>query len=202
MGKEKNLHDDRHFRFHFSEAPPSLKKKMDLLVYFVCFYSKKKVDGEEVAAQMREHICGAVAPPAPMVYVQKWTRKKNAVLFRLSDNNVQANFLDHNKVLIWAGGSKIIYVNARRSKLCYDMSKVICAPTVGKRAALKSQKTTRQDLQGRLAYVKEMMLRLSDAGAREALTQTLSSKAMPSTTGRPDITAHRPRTHRILIPSQ
>lgn len=197
---QKTLHDDRHFRFHFSEAPPSLKKKMDLLVYFVCFYSKKKVDSEAVAAQMGEHISGVASPIAPMVYVQKWTRKKNAVLFRLSDGNVQANFLDHNKVLIWAGGAKLIYVNARRSKLSYDMSKVLCAPTMAKRAALKSQKTTRQDLQGRLAYVKEMMLRLSDGGVKPLATK--AAKTTGTDDRSTDIVIHRPRTHRILIPTQ
>mmetsp|Transcript_1047 Transcript_1047/g.3735 ORF Transcript_1047/g.3735 Transcript_1047/m.3735 type:complete len:768 (-) Transcript_1047:41-2344(-) len=193
---EENGASERHFRFHFSEAPPSMEKKMNLLVYFSCIYAKKEMSMEEMAKSMRARVPGK-APPSRHVYIQRWTRKKNAVIFRLNDGNIQVNFLDHNKLLIWAGGAKLLWVTASLKKVCYDMRNIMCAPTVAKREAQTAPVTTRQDLQLRLRQVQPLMLRLADGSLRSGTSSVAASKAAAAATK-----GHRPRTHRVLIPTQ
>mmetsp|Transcript_1048 Transcript_1048/g.3740 ORF Transcript_1048/g.3740 Transcript_1048/m.3740 type:complete len:161 (-) Transcript_1048:41-523(-) len=159
-------------------------------------HAKKEMSMEEMAKSMRARVPGK-APPSRHVYIQRWTRKKNAVIFRLNDGNIQVNFLDHNKLLIWAGGAKLLWVTASLKKVCYDMRNIMCAPTVAKREAQTAPVTTRQDLQLRLRQVQPLMLRLADGSLRSGTSSVAASKAAAAATK-----GHRPRTHRVLIPTQ
>lgn len=142
--------------FHsFSDFPASLQKKVTLLKYFSGYLSQEKEkDGQNNDQNDNNNNNNEPnhrSPTVPLnttpiydiIFVKKWLRTKNAIVFRMSNKIVQVNFLDHTKIILSAATHIVTYVNKKRVITSYPLATVMSSPA--------------SDLISRLKYTKDIL---------------------------------------------
>ena len=124
--------------FDINEAPNELNKKIRLLNHFkICFEEDSKREGE-VNGNQNEN----------SVYVKKWIKTKNAILFRLSNKIVQVIFKDRTEIILSSESRIVTYKNKLQEQNIYQLS-----------SALESNNP---EMIKRLKYTKELIVRMQN----------------------------------------
>ena len=101
---------------------------------------------EEVAAMA----AGSVS--SSMTFVKKWARTRHAVLFRLSNQQVQVNFFDHTSLLLSRRARLVTFVDKQHNRSTQTMAEIMSGG--------------RGDITKRLQYTKDILQQLI-TGARK-----------------------------------
>ena len=83
------------------------------------------------------------------VYVQRWIKTTHAIIFKLSNKNIQANFSDKSEITISRGQKLLIFTNSKGATSEYPLA-----------AALNS---TKPEIQKRIKYIIEVVNQAGDA---------------------------------------
>ena len=86
-----------------------------------------------------------------MTFVKKWVRTRHAVLFRLSNRQVQVNFFDHTSLLLSSRARLVTYVDKQHNRTTQRLADIMAAE--------------RTDISKRLQYTKDILQQLI-TGAR------------------------------------
>jgi polo-like kinase 1 len=118
-------------RYKEDRYPSDLKKKVTLLQHFKSFLQ------ENEQAQVSACNDGSVprrASDGDTVYVRKWMLTRHAIIFRLSNNNLQVNFFDQTEIFLWAEQPRFVtYVSKARQRATYDIGEAAGVPELAKR---------------------------------------------------------------------
>jgi len=99
--------------YTLTNYPKELQKKITLLQHFRSYL---EVEGKQEKGDNTQR---KVANP---VYVKKWMKTKQAVMFRLSNKIVQVNFKDHTEIILCSANREVIYVNKKGERLTYPLN--------------------------------------------------------------------------------
>ncbi|KAJ3127555.1 Cell cycle serine/threonine-protein kinase cdc5/MSD2 [Physocladia obscura] len=95
-----------HRRQHtVNSFPDSLKKKVTLLNHFGGYMKENLFKSVDAGLSSRS---------SDLIFLTKYLRAKNGVIFRLSNQVVQINFFDHTKLVLSQNGTIITYINKGR----------------------------------------------------------------------------------------
>ncbi|GAB5588554.1 Cell cycle serine/threonine-protein kinase cdc5/MSD2 [Umbelopsis nana] len=95
--------------FTVDKYPDELRKKMTLLLHFQNYMHDKLAS---IANDLPA--CLELSSQKP-VFLESYMQTERAVIFRLSNNILQINFLDHTKLVLFDDGASLIYVNSCRN---------------------------------------------------------------------------------------
>ena len=133
-----------------SSYPESLNKKVTLLKHFRGYlmeqYRKNPIKPDVEVAAME-----AGSASSNMTFVKKWVRTRHAVLFRLSNRQVQVNFFDHTSLLLSSRARLVTYVDKQHNRTTQRLADIMAAE--------------RTDISKRLQYTKDILQQLI-TGAR------------------------------------
>ncbi|RHY25579.1 hypothetical protein DYB32_008221 [Aphanomyces invadans] len=90
---------------NLAEYPRDLTKKVTLLGHFKEFIEAEAC--EEAKTLQRNLLLDLPSIATPMVYVSKWHKTRHCMMFRLTNDTVQANFFDTTKLVLSDGGAAI-----------------------------------------------------------------------------------------------
>ncbi|KAF0694031.1 Aste57867_15054 [Aphanomyces stellatus] len=125
-----------------SRYPSELTKKVTLVAHFKEYIEAD--DSDEAKTLQRLLILDAPQPTSPMVYVSKWQKTRHCVMFRLTNNTVQANFFDTTKLMLSHDGKVVTYLDKQDEMHVRSIYHAI-------------QTRDQPDLLKRLKYAKEML---------------------------------------------
>jgi len=75
-----------------------------------------------------------MSPSQSPVYVRKWMLTRHAIIFRLSNNNLQVNFFDQTEFFLWAEQPRFVtYVSKARQRATFDIGEAAGVPKLAKR---------------------------------------------------------------------
>ncbi|KAH8550381.1 kinase-like domain-containing protein [Umbelopsis sp. PMI_123] len=94
--------------FATDNYPDYLRKKMNLLPYFQNYMYEK------LASIANDLPAGLKRTSRQTTFLESYMETERALVFRLSNNVLQINFLDHTKLVLFDNAASLIYVNAAR----------------------------------------------------------------------------------------
>ncbi|KAK9478716.1 kinase-like domain-containing protein [Lipomyces japonicus] len=129
----------RRRQFLLESFPIELKKKMYLVKHFRAYMNEHLlVDTTKVLTAPQNMACS----DGGNVYMTDYLRTKQAIMFRLGNGNIQFNFLDHYKLILWNSGRRVTLVDAERNFIdmniteflgnCYQSTTVQTSLTTGR----------------------------------------------------------------------
>ena len=121
--------------YTISNYPKELENKVSLLQYF-----RKSLINESIKRNNKEVLNS-------IVYLKKWAKAKNAMLFKLSNKIIESIFYDKTKIMLKNETKEIIYVNTKGGWENYSLP-----------FALKS---TNAEMTKRLRYTKDILKDIS-----------------------------------------
>jgi len=131
------------------DYPAGLTKKVTLLKYFQNYMNKNLLSGgNSSSAPSPTKAGGAEVAPADMMHVKKWTRTKEAIVFRLSHGVIQLNFFDHAKLVFNCPLGLITFIDKTRETNTFRIDDI---------AATNTSDEVVADLIGRLPYAAEVV---------------------------------------------
>lgn len=83
---------------------------------------------------------------APKVYVKKWVRTRHAILFRLSNQNIQVMFLDNTEIILSNEAKVVTFLDKQGVRKTMNLNEVVSSP--------------RNDITKRLKYTKDILRQL------------------------------------------
>ncbi|CAM9188958.1 unnamed protein product [Sphacelaria rigidula] len=145
------------------DFPPELQKKVTLLNHFRGYLHElvRKEDGGLAGGGMSAGIAGkggtwdgkspgrqarTAGSGAPLVFLKKWLRTRNAILFRLSNRTVQVVFSDHTEILLSEEARIVTFVDKEGSRQTQSLQRVLLEQ--------------RYDVTKRVRYSKELIAQL------------------------------------------
>jgi polo-like kinase 1 len=120
-----------------------LNKKVILLEHFKTYLLEEQ-KGNKIEKKESENI-----DEKNFVYIKKWMRTKNAILFRLSNKIVQVCFLDQTEIILSSETKIVTYVGKKGERLNYPLT-----------TALESNNV---DMTKRLKYTKQILMHMLTA---------------------------------------
>ena len=143
--------------YRLSSYPPSLHKKVTLLLHFRSYLESKKAEqcsaddnAKEVPlSEVSEFTNGA----STMIYLKKWMKTKHASLLRLSNKIVQVAFNDKTEIILSSESKLVTYVNKKGERLEYAIGN-----------ALDSDNT---EMARRLKYTKEILTHMLNTKSKK-----------------------------------
>ena len=120
-----------------------LNKKVILLEHFKTYLLEEQ-KGNKIEKKESENI-----DEKNFVYIKKWMRTKNAILFRLSNKIVQVCFLDQTEIILSSETKIVTYVGKKGERLNYPLT-----------TALESNNA---DMTKRLKYTKQILMHMLTA---------------------------------------
>ena len=143
--------------YRLKSYPPSLHKKVTLLLHFRSYLEGKKAqqctgdsDAKELkASEIEKHLKGGRS----MIYLKKWMKTKHASLLRLSNKIVQVAFNDKTEIILSSESKLVTYVNKKGDRLEYAIGN-----------ALDSDNT---EMARRLKYTKEILTHMLNTKSKE-----------------------------------
>jgi polo-like kinase 1 len=118
-------------RYREDKYPSDLKKKVTLLQHFKSFLQENE---QAQVSACNEGCVPRRASDGDTVYVRKWMLTRHAIIFRLSNNNLQVNFFDQTEVFLWADQPYYVtYVSKARQRATYDIEEAAGVPELAKR---------------------------------------------------------------------
>ncbi|KAI8577081.1 hypothetical protein K450DRAFT_253565 [Umbelopsis ramanniana AG] len=94
--------------FSTDHYPDHLRKKMNLLPYFQNYMHDK------LASIANDLPTSLKRASRQSTFLESYMETERALVFRLSNNVIQINFLDHTKLILFDNAASLIYVNAAR----------------------------------------------------------------------------------------
>jgi len=83
---------------------------------------------------------------ANMTFVKKWVRTRHAVLFRLSNRQVQVNFFDHTSLLLSSRARLVTFTDKNHKRTTDTLANIM--------------RSERSDVSKRLQYTKDVLEQL------------------------------------------
>ena len=120
-----------------------LNKKVILLEHFKTYLLEEQ-KGNKTEKKESDNI-----DEKNFVYIKKWMRTKNAILFRLSNKIVQVCFLDQTEIILSSETKVVTYVGKKGERLNYPLT-----------TALESNNV---DMTKRLKYTKQILMHMLTA---------------------------------------
>lgn len=111
------------------DFPPTLTKKHTLLAHFQSYLVQP--EGQTSSTSLQE------------IYVKKWMKTKQALMFRLSNKVIQVVFKDNTEILLCSDWKYVQYLNKEKVRVNYPLNN-----------ALESEN---QEMAKRLRYTKEIL---------------------------------------------
>ncbi|KAH8101081.1 kinase-like domain-containing protein [Cristinia sonorae] len=141
--------------YNIAESPEDIKNKLHLLKYFEEYIMNRLYSETEYTFQDVERTRG-------MIFVQKYLRLKHLILFRLSHDVLQFNFLDHSKIILSSQGLVVTYIDKECQLTRFTLSEIMAQslrppPTDPVRAKFH------QRLFDQLKYCKEILVSIRKA---------------------------------------
>ncbi|KAL4460257.1 hypothetical protein ABPG74_000008 [Tetrahymena malaccensis] len=162
---ERNSANKQDFGSEYSiqEYPQSIQKKLTLLQHFRSFLEgdDKKQDPSEKAQQVE----ASSESKSSKIYVKKWLRTKNAILFRLSNKVVQVIFQDTSEIILSSELRAVTYVNRKKERETFPLS-----------TAMESQN---KEMSKRLTYTKDILTHML-GGASENKNEKHNNENIPN----------------------
>ena len=109
-----SLKKDTVMEYDINQVPEKLYKKFALLQHFKSYLETDEESPCELSAEDNE-----------INYVKKWLRTKRAILFRFANKSVQVSFQDKTEVILSNEIKVLTYINKKREKITFPMSKAI-----------------------------------------------------------------------------
>ncbi|CAK9787068.1 unnamed protein product [Cutaneotrichosporon oleaginosum] len=145
----------RRSAFALASAPDSLANKLYLL---------RKFEG-----YMLSRLCGNyeytwedVGRTRDLVYVEKYLRTKNVILFRLSNGILQFNFYDHTKVILAADGLFVTIIDKH-----YAMHRWPLADMLRPQGATERERAKHERFISKLEYARSVLTRMRAHGGMD-----------------------------------
>jgi len=107
--------------FLLENHPPSLHKKTTLLIHFRDFLIKDSNFARADDSDEPENL--SVHPD--LVYVKKWIRTEQALLFRLSNRSVQLLFSDKTELLLSSEARIVTYLDENNKRETFHLSSIM-----------------------------------------------------------------------------
>ncbi len=118
-------------RYREDRYPTDLKKKVTLLQHFKSFLQENE---QAQVSACNDGCMPRRASDGDAVYVRKWMLTRHAIIFRLSNNNLQVNFFDQTEIFLWADQPRYVtYVSKARQRATYDIGEASGVPELSKR---------------------------------------------------------------------
>ena len=137
--------------YSFKSYPKELHKKVTLLQHF-----RSYLEGSKTNPTTPSENAEKLKPKEiPLVYLKKWIKIKNAIMFRLINKVVQVDFQDKTQIVLSSESKLVTYVNKKGESSQYAIA-----------TALESENA---EMSKRLKYTKEI------------LTYMLNNNSMPDT---------------------
>ncbi|EGR30222.1 protein kinase domain protein [Ichthyophthirius multifiliis] len=127
---------DEIISFNINNYPSQLKKKVTLLQHFRSYLSKER---QNFVNNIQKQITN-------QVYVKKWMKTKDAIIFRLSNQTVQVSFSDKTEIILNSHKKIVTYVNKQQQRLNFHLCQYL------------SQYS--QDMQKRMKYTKDILTQM------------------------------------------
>ncbi|KAL4507292.1 hypothetical protein ABPG72_002085 [Tetrahymena utriculariae] len=172
---ERNSANKQDFGAEYSlkEYPESIQKKLTLLQHFRSFLEGE--DKKSDSTEMKTQIQTSSAPKSSKIYVKKWLRTKNAILFRLSNKVVQVIFQDASEIILSSELRAVTYVNRKKERETFPLS-----------TAMESQN---KEMSKRLTYTKDILTHMLGGNVQskneKQNNENISNKEATSTATNP-----------------
>ena len=125
--------------------PEDLHKKVTLLKHFMNYLETHKSDAFlTMATSSQEHL---KLKTKNITFVKKWLKTRHAIVFRLSNRQIQVNFFDNSCIILGMDTNQVAYVNKQKQCVVHSVPKGIEAPT--------------PDMEKRLKYAREILVHFS-----------------------------------------
>lgn len=98
--------------------PKDLDRKVYLMTYFEEYMSKTLERDVDWVFSDKEKAKN-------MVFLVKYQRMKNAIVFKLSNDVLQFNFFDHTKILLTEGATVVTFIGPDYKLKCYHLGKLL-----------------------------------------------------------------------------
>ena len=131
------INKEHHFTENFDK---DLNKKIILLEHFKKYFLGKN-ENLHVERKKSENI-----DIFNYVYVTRWLKTKNCILFRLSNKSVQAHFFDESEIFLYVETKLVTYKDTKGKTSCYKLQ-----------TALNSDN---KEMKIKLKYVKTLLIQL------------------------------------------
>lgn len=97
-------------KYDFNEYPKKLYKKIILLQNFNSYLDTNSNN------------CTTIENDSQLVYIKKWIRTKDAILFRMSSKTVQVSFNDNTELLLSSETNRVIFTNKQGEKKYHTLN--------------------------------------------------------------------------------
>jgi polo-like kinase 1 len=98
-----------------------------------------------------------------LVYVEKYLRTKNVILFRLSNGILQFNFYDHTKLILSADGLVVTIIDKHYAMHCWTLASLLQPQGDGERERAKHERYITK-----LEYARSLLARMRAHGGMGA----------------------------------
>ena len=141
LEKSEKEKTDSVVTYSLNSYPPSLLKKVTLLLHFKSYLEGSRTDNINPDPNARM-LTGDIYNQ-PITYLKKWLRTKHASLLRLSNKIVQVAFSDYTEIILSSESKLVTYVNKKSERISIPIGN-----------ALDSENL---ELTKRLRYTKEIL---------------------------------------------
>ena len=126
------INKEHHFTENFDK---DLNKKIILLEHFKKYFLGKN-ENLHVERKKSENI-----DIFNYVYVTRWLKTKNCILFRLSNKSVQAHFFDESEIFLYVETKLVTYKDTKGKTSCYKLQTALNSDNKEMKIKLKYVKT-------------------------------------------------------------
>ncbi|CDO68443.1 hypothetical protein BN946_scf184704.g6 [Trametes cinnabarina] len=143
-----------------AEYPEDLKSKVYLLKHFERYIMDRLYGEYDWTFEDHERTKG-------MVFVQKYLRMKQVIVFKLSHDVLQFNFYDHTKVILSSQGLVVTHIDKNYNLTRHTLAEVMAQALRG-RPAVPDQAKFQQRLVDKLKFCQEVLISIRNASTNSA----------------------------------
>ncbi|BEJ14590.1 hypothetical protein CspHIS471_0403570 [Cutaneotrichosporon sp. HIS471] len=150
--------------FAMSTAPEGLTNKIFLLHKFEGYMLARLCGTYEYTWEDAER-------KRDLVYVEKYLRTKNVILFRLSNGILQFNFYDHTKLILSSDGLVVTIIDKNYVRHCWTLASILQPQGDGERERAKLDRYVTK-----LEYARSLLARMRAHGGMGATAARVQEK--------------------------